>query len=283
MQESTVFLNNRQLELKMYGFDAVPVRDIGYQYLHQLHRHRFWQMILCCEGAAELELASHREKLEGGDIAIIPPECPHSLHFFETVKFKSFCFKFNLRAPLLPELKEVMLIRNDECTRQILTATDALYRGSFPEELRKNNLQYSVSPESSHPQLLEGLLLGILQYYCLERSAERGQGELLFRMREAVARRGGGPVTVKELAAEIGYSPGHLLLLTYRKIGKSTKQFIDEERIKIAKRYLRYSTLNVAEVAERMGFADPVYFGKFFRKLTSETPGRYLRGCRGGT
>lgn len=277
MQASTVFLNNRQLELKMYGFDTATARDIDYEYLH---RHHFWQMNLCCESTADLELASHREKLESGDIAIIPPECAHGLHFSETVKFKSFSFKFNLRIPLLPELKDAILIRSDERTCQILAATDALYQGFFPEELRRSNLQYSVSQESSHPRLLEGLLLGILQYYCLERLEERHQGELLFRMREAVARRGGGPLTVEELAAEIGYSPGHLLLLTQRKIGKSTKQFIDEERIKIAKRYLRYSTLNVTELAKRLGFTDPVYFGKFFRKLTGEPPGRYLRRCR---
>ena len=58
------------------------------------------------------------------------------------------------------------------------------------------------------------------------------------------------------------------------------KRLIDLERIELAKTYLEYSSMNVAEIAQRFGFCDALYFGKFFRKYTGVPPGKFLRERR---
>ena len=161
----------------------------------------------------------------------------------------------------------------------MICAIRHLFRGSLPPELRRKRQSYSVGTHSGVLQPLEGLLFGLLQYYCFE--PEEGKGNrLVFALRELVRRRGGAPVTVEEAAAHLGYSPGHLLTLVRNATGDTVKRLIDLERIELAKTYLEYSSMNVAEIAQRFGFCDALYFGKFFRKYTGVPPGKFLRERR---
>ena len=62
--------------------------------------------------------------------------------------------------------------------------------------------------------------------------------------------------------------------------GLSTKEFIDHERAKIAKRLLKYSEMNVSEIADLMEFDDAYCFSKFFRRITGIPPGKYAKNHR---
>ena len=54
--------------------------------------------------------------------------------------------------------------------------------------------------------------------------------------------------------------------------GNTPLQIINERIILEAKRMLRYSSLRVKEVSIDLGFEDPSYFNKFFKKITGITP-----------
>ena len=102
----------------------------------------------------------------------------------------------------------------------------------------------------------------------------------LSKMSEFIYLRGGGPVTVEDLAEHLNYSPGYLRVLVRQHANLTTKEFIDRERIKIIKEMLRYSDIRIKELAHIMQFHDVKYFTRFFRKYTGETPRSYLRNCQ---
>ncbi len=268
----------RRLELKMFGFSTMTIHDLA----QPNHTHPFWQLNICGRGTIELALVGRRETLRDGDILILPPGCAHGLYYHRKHDLNSFSFKFSLREDAGNTERDAVIIRSDSRTAHLIGAVKEIYQGFFPEELRKRDIQFLVSSDSDYQYVMEDLLFGIVHYYCLVRPGERHNGELLFRMRETINRAEGRPVTVEELSEAMGYSEGHLLLLVRGRTGLSTKQFIDQERIRIARNYLRYSTLNVSELAERMGFSDYVYFGKFFRKYTGESPSSFIRRHRKG-
>ncbi len=54
-------------------------------------------------------------------------------------------------------------------------------------------------------------------------------------------------------------------------------QWLNRHAIQKAKVLLRYSDLPVWEVAERMNFANPSFFSKFFKGETGMTPGEYRK------
>jgi AraC family transcriptional activator of pobA len=59
---------------------------------------------------------------------------------------------------------------------------------------------------------------------------------------------------------------------TRQAFGYTAAQLIRERVMLEAKRLLLHSEISVAEIADRLGFEDPTYFGGCFKKHTSRSP-----------
>ncbi|MDN5291911.1 MAG: hypothetical protein PWQ06_2150 [Anaerophaga sp.] len=72
--------------------------------------------------------------------------------------------------------------------------------------------------------------------------------------------------------------------LLYKKLkalaGLSPNDFITMFRLKKSLDYLRNGAVSVNEVAYKIGFNDPKYFSRVFKKFYRETPSEYLKHCR---
>ncbi len=71
---------------------------------------------------------------------------------------------------------------------------------------------------------------------------------------------------------KLGPSPSHLIRLFKRERGCPPLQYLLKLRIKEAERLLRATRLPVQVVAKRVGFEDPYYFSRAFRKITGRAP-----------
>jgi AraC family transcriptional activator of pobA len=49
-------------------------------------------------------------------------------------------------------------------------------------------------------------------------------------------------------------------------------QVVHQRLLLEAKRNLIYTNMTVNQLAERLGFADPAYFSRFFRRLSGASP-----------
>ncbi|PYI51608.1 helix-turn-helix transcriptional regulator [Paenibacillus flagellatus] len=84
------------------------------------------------------------------------------------------------------------------------------------------------------------------------------------------------PVTKERLAEAIGKSPNYAATLFRRVTGQTIGESVHAARIKTAQYMLRHSRLTVAEIAEYVGYADPSYFYRMFKKLTGRTPSELI-------
>lgn len=73
-------------------------------------------------------------------------------------------------------------------------------------------------------------------------------------------------------AAELNISAAHLYDTIKGLTGDSVSACIQQYCILEAKRLLCFSRLTVKEVAYQLGYEEPVYFGKLFKKITGSTP-----------
>ncbi len=70
-----------------------------------------------------------------------------------------------------------------------------------------------------------------------------------------------------------------LMHMKLKKItGLSTTEFIKNIRLNEARKMLLEGRLTVSEIAYRVGFNDPAYFSKSFKKLFDQTPSTIVRG-----
>lgn len=73
-------------------------------------------------------------------------------------------------------------------------------------------------------------------------------------------------------AASLHMHVRSLNALTNRMLGVTLHEMIEERLLTESKILLASSSLTVKEIGYQLGFADPAYFNRFFKKLTGKTP-----------
>lgn len=82
-------------------------------------------------------------------------------------------------------------------------------------------------------------------------------------------------LSIDKLAAISHLSPYHFSRLFKQSTGLTPHQYVLQRRIEEAKRLLRDTRLDLAEIAQRLGFRDQSHFTERFRKITGATPKRW--------
>ncbi|WP_343670801.1 helix-turn-helix transcriptional regulator [Chitinophaga sp.] len=84
-------------------------------------------------------------------------------------------------------------------------------------------------------------------------------------------------LAVNEYARLLHISARTLSDLTSQLINKTPSQMIQERIILEAQRLLTHSSLNINQIGYRMGFDDPSYFVKYFKKHTKMSPSDFRK------
>jgi AraC family transcriptional activator of pobA len=76
-------------------------------------------------------------------------------------------------------------------------------------------------------------------------------------------------------ASALGITPPHLNRICRSVLGISALKVIERRVLLEAKRYLTFSSLSVKEIAALLGYADPGYFNRMFRREIGTAPGKF--------
>jgi AraC family transcriptional regulator, transcriptional activator of pobA len=87
--------------------------------------------------------------------------------------------------------------------------------------------------------------------------------------------------TVARYAKELGITPPHLNAICQQAGGSSALELIHDRVLLAARRELAYTDKSIAGVAASLGFSEPSYFTRFFKRKMRITPKQYRR--RSGT
>jgi AraC-like DNA-binding protein len=90
-----------------------------------------------------------------------------------------------------------------------------------------------------------------------------------------------GPRRVADYARRLHVSAPHLTAVVTAATGRPPGAHVRAGLALEAKRLLAHTDLTAAGVAARLGFRDPAYFGRFFRREAGESPERFRRRIRG--
>lgn len=102
-----------------------------------------------------------------------------------------------------------------------------------------------------------------------------GHGQLdplVARVFAVIEERFATELSLRDVAAAVGLTAGHLTTVVGRATGRTVQQWITERRMREARRLLAETTLTVADVAGRVGYRDPGYFLRRFRAAHGRTP-----------
>jgi AraC-like DNA-binding protein/quercetin dioxygenase-like cupin family protein len=88
------------------------------------------------------------------------------------------------------------------------------------------------------------------------------------------------PISLATVAGAVGLTPGHLTTVVRRKTGRSVQRWITERRMAEARKLLRETDLSIEVIAARVGYRQPSFFIKHFRRDHAITPATWRRGTR---
>lgn len=101
------------------------------------------------------------------------------------------------------------------------------------------------------------------------------QSLTVMRCKELVLKHLHSKLSARDLANELGVTPGHLSQIFTKEEGMTLTDYIACEKIKFAKEQLVYTDDSYDTVAYTYGFSSQSHFGSVFKKWTQMTPGEF--------
>jgi len=246
------------------------------------HRHTFHEVVYVTGGRGLHVVDSVPSPLDPPHLSVVLPGQVHAwahtsdLHGWVILFSDDFLLAHPRDQDLLRELGQHRRLRP---TGQAESELAALIREMDREFQAQREGFISVLQSYLHVLLLRSRrLLGAAP----PEAEPGGRAAALAReFTRLLAQPGQADRSVADWAARLGVSASHLNHAVRQSTGRTPGQLIRQFRTLEAKRLLAGSDLTVRQVARRVGFADPAYFCRFFRRETGTTPGEFRRAAVG--
>ena len=243
------------------------------------------RIFLILEGNGAILLEKQEISLSKYSFIFIPPD----REYYFRGKMKVIVLNFDMtrnfqsqRKPQMPVPREIF----DESRRFDRTLLEGFGEPVifFADELECDTVKQIVAAfVSKRPMsdaitsaLLKKLLAEILDKQTVVRDSGMQIAEkIVLYIRENVAQ----IKSNDQVARAFGYHPFYLSSLVKEKTGKTLQSIILEERVRLARRFLRFTDSSVEEIAFNTGFSSRNHFCTTFKRIVGDSPLSY-RGKR---
>lgn len=164
-------------------------------------------------------------------------------------------------------------ITQDELERKMKGIFHTIIRTeAFSDITIEQEVQLAICTSENYDELLDALSEIV---HLIMRKEEKSGNKLVDVVRKYLEENYKEKITTKDLSRQFGLVPSYLSMIFRQAQGISPSDYLNNIRIKKAKQFLEETELSVKEIAERIGFADQLYFSKVFKKETGETPSAF--------
>jgi hypothetical protein len=219
------------------------------------HSHSEWEIIYYTHGTGILKIGDKKFNFKPKDIICQPPGVPHSEYSgsgFQNIHFSVETFDgWGQTVPCFTDT-----VGNDYYNILI-----QLYREFHLK--RKNWVN------------ITGALLNVLYQYMLSWNIEKRKNPVVEELENIlISNISNSNFQVDRELGRIPMSADHLRKLFKKETGKTPLQYLIDMRMNYAKQLLKSQgyNLTIKEIANMVGFSDPYYFSRTFKKVTSITP-----------
>lgn len=240
------------------------------------HRHHgLIQWLYLRRGRARVLLDDEHVGISGGRIVVVPQLCVHGFEFSPNAEG----FVVTMAYPLIDRLG-----RDREATWPALAAA-GIYRlrrdahGAYVDmafavlgrEYRGHAPHRSLLMESSLSTILVWLNRQAGDTVAEPHSGAGGQRHFR-RFCQLIEEHYASQCSIERYAGRLGITAAHLNALCRQLAGRSALDLVHERIVLEAKRSLVYTSMTVSVVSYTLGFSDPAYFTRFFKRRVGLAP-----------
>ena len=244
------------------------------------HLHDFYSIFWIESGEAIHATEFVEYSLKADTILFVPPGLKHRMYIDKSVGgtyilFNEEFIQYN-RTNHVP-LKEYRLFNNSDF-KSLITVTPEKHEklnnitGLIFEEL-KNTDDYSqdIVLNLLHLFLLESRRIFDQQNQAPKEESETTPDTTIIKFKQLIEENFAKEKNVSLYAEMLNMNPSCLNELTKRTTGITAGELIRNRVIDETKKLLYFSSMSGKEIAYELGFDDPAYFSRFFKKYTGTT------------
>ncbi len=258
--------------------ESIATRSSLHNWEIRPHRHHgLFQLLWLVQGEGSLVLDDVPGRLVPGSAVMVPQHCVHGFRFDRDAGGLVLTLAYPMLTSLGGALGRRLLAMSSPCV--LRPVRDAC--AQVQQLLQMLAAEYET-PGEFRPQLLESLVVSVLALALRDpaTSSESAVGQPaltpasvhLARFAAEIERHFRSHAPLAHYASALGLSMGHLNALCRQLAGRTALEMIHERLLLEARRNLVYTAMTVREVAETLGFSDPAYFTRFFRRATGMSP-----------
>ncbi len=249
-------------------------------------RSDFFAIIMVHEGAIEVSVNLQQVRVEkNGLLAFSPNMIKHLISISDNCKFYALLYKssFLMNANIKEFHQDVYDLLMTGMPLFDLTANEVKILGNLLEIMFLQS--YSTDQSSRNEYLVKYAFLAFMHEYTFlyrkyNKAATHGNSrreDILLRFIRLVADHFKEERSVDFYAKKLFITPKYLSEVTKEITGKTASSIIAEMVIMEAKSLLNNSSLSVVEIANFLHFSDMSFFGKYFKRYTSQSPSAYRK------
>jgi AraC family transcriptional activator of pobA len=279
----------RGLDAENVHIELIETRSRQHDWHIGTHRHAgLFQVLFLIGGRVKASIDGDRWECKGPVALTIHPSLAHGFDFSEeahgyvltidqNVLFAAAGHEGDLFASLFVQPLTLAL----EPVPEVLERIEALLRNLIAE---------AAWPRQGHTLMLEWLarcaLLNLIRVQAERRIADksgRSDFELFSRFRVEVERHYQEQWQVGQYAQLLRITPARLNRLCRKLAGKTAFDLAQDRLMLEACRKLTYVPASIASIAYELGFQDPAYFSRLFKKLVKVTPKEFRQQTHAAT
>lgn len=253
--------------------ESIPERSGPHDWHIHPHQHAdLVQLLYVQHGQAEVDIEGRRFSYGQPVIQVVPPLCVHGFRFSEDVRG----LVLSLALPMVEDSAQLMgtrLLAAPRC--HLLSEADHSFVASLFERLWMDYLGREEGRDVMLSSLIRVLLIwlhrGEQQHGGVRTAHDRGE-EYVAGFLQLLEQHFREHWPIERYAARLGISAPHLNALCRRLCHQSALQVINQRLALEAKRCLIYTSMTVSEVSDSLGFTEPAYFSRFFKRHAGLPP-----------
>ena len=260
LENSFNFLLSDELNLYYCG---KRVKTLDHSYGPEVRQH--YLLMYCVDGTAVCKKDDDEISFGAHDLYVMFPN--EKIHYVTPTGSYWTSWWVGVYGSLTDTLMEMLGVTKDNPFIHI--------RDNYTMEcLMKEIYDTSLNSDASSKMKCISLLYELFSFL-MKDAGSTYKSDIISDAQNLIEHNLSGQISVADLAEKLGINPSYLTRIFKQKHSKSPKDYILDHKIKRAKELLKNTDVSVTDIARSVGFDDPLYFSRLFKKRTTITPTEY--------
>lgn len=224
-------------------------------------------ILVCTRGSGWCEIDGVRHPVQAGQVVLLPPGTPHSYGADTGAPWTLWWLHVVGR-----DLAEFLRVAGVTASAPVRELSDTYRIVALVEEIVQ-----AMERDQTFASTLaaSGAAWHLMALLCAERTAGAPKVSAIDQAIEYLRQHVTDQISIGDLARMARLSPSHFAARFRQETGSSPLKYQTQLRMSRARELLDTTDLPVAQIAARVGYADPFYFARQFTSVHGVPPIRY--------